>query len=166
MTQRETLELRKGAQTMRPTFGFAGVVCLIVAGAAWSQRTEQPKSRESAIRVLDEWMVAWNAGDAHRLAATCNFPHVRIAAGKVTVWQTPEEFEKEHLRSIPLEAGWHHSAWKNREVVQWSDEKVHVVLSFTRYDAKGVKLATYQALYVVTKQDGHWGVQARSSFAP
>jgi hypothetical protein len=141
---------------MRPTFGFAGVVCLIVAGAAWSQRTEPPKSksRESAIRVLDEFMVAWNACDAHRLAATCNFPHVRIAAGKVTVYQTPDDFEKEHLRSVPLEAGWHHSAWDHRQVVQASDEKVHVVLSFTRCDAKGVKIATHQALYVVTKQDG------------
>jgi hypothetical protein len=33
---------------MRPTFVFAGVICLIVTGAAWSQRTR----------------------DAHRLAAT------------------------------------------------------------------------------------------------
>src|SRR5262249_11575853 len=74
---------RKERLRMRPTLGFAGVVCLIVAGAAWSQRTEPPKSKsgESAIRVLDEFIVAWNARDAHRLAATCNFPHVRIAAG-------------------------------------------------------------------------------------
>jgi hypothetical protein len=57
---------------MRPTFVFAGVICLIVTGAAWSQRTgaTKEKGRESAIRVLDEWMVAWNARDAHRLAAT------------------------------------------------------------------------------------------------
>src|SRR5262249_7517071 len=114
----------------------------------------------------DEFMAAWNARDAHRLAATCNFPRVRIAGAKVTVWQTPDDFEKEHLRSIPLEANWHHSAWDHRQVVQSSDEKVHVALSFTRYDAKGIKIATYQSLYVITKQDRHWGIQARSSFAP
>ncbi len=55
---------------------------------------------------------------------------------------------------MPLERHWHHSAWDWRKVVQSSNDKVHVSLSCTRYDAKGIKITTFQALYVVTKQDG------------
>ena len=143
------------------------LLLLLLAGAAWPQSAKSPrKSDANAMRVLDEFLAAWNASDPHRLAATCNFPHVRIAGGKVTVWQTPGEFEKGHRNSIPLERNWHHSAWDHRKVVQSSNDKVHVALSFTRYDAKGSKIATYESLYVITNQDGHWGVQARSSFAP
>ena len=142
------------------------LLLLLIIGVARPQSAKTSKSDANAMRVLDEFMTAWNASDPQRLASTCNFPHVRIAGGKVTVWQTPSEFEKEHRNSIPLERNWHHSAWDVRKLVQSSNDKVHVALSFTRYDAKGVKIATYEALYVVTNQDGHWGVQARSSFAP
>jgi hypothetical protein len=37
---------------------------------------------------------------------------------------------------------------------------------FSRYKADGTKYATYQSLWMVTKKEGAWGVQARSSFAP
>ena len=137
-----------------------------LVGVARPQSDQTSRSDANAMRVLDEFMAAWNVSDPQRLAATCNFPHVRIAGGKVTVWQTPSEFEKEHRNSIPLEQSWHHSAWDDRKAVQSSNDKVHVAVSFTRYDAKGIKIATYKSLYIVTNQNGHWGVQARSSFAP
>jgi hypothetical protein len=44
--------------------------------------------------------------------------------------------------------------------------KVHFDVVFSRYKADGSKAATYQSLWIVTKKDGQWGVQARSSFAP
>jgi hypothetical protein len=44
--------------------------------------------------------------------------------------------------------------------------KVHFDVAFSRYKADGAKYATYQSLWIVTKKDGQWGVQARSSFAP
>ena len=33
-------------------------------------------------------------------------------------------------------------------------------------DAAGRALNHYEAIYIVTRVDGHWGVQARSSSAP
>ena len=53
-----------------------------------------------------------------------------------------------------------------KDVIQSSDDKVHVAVQFTRYDRTHTKLATYQTLHVVTCVAGHWGIQARSSFAP
>ena len=59
-----------------------------------------------------------------------------------------------------------HSAWDHRKIIHSSDDKVHVNTRFTRYRADDTKIGVYDSVYVVTKQDGHWGVQARSSFAP
>ena len=117
--------------TKHKLIGSLAVLLLLLfpIGVVRSQSVKTSKSDANAIRVLDEWMAAWNAGDQQRLATTCNLPHVRIAAGKVTVWQTPSEFEKEHLNSVPLERNWHHSAWGRRKVIQSSNDKVHVALS-------------------------------------
>ena len=57
-------------------------------------------------------------------------------------------------------------AWEKREVIHSGPDKVHIDTRFIRYRADGSVLASFDSLYVVTKQDGRWGVVARSSFAP
>ena len=37
---------------------------------------------------------------------------------------------------------------------------------FTRYRKDGSVISGYDSIYVVTNENGHWGVKARSSFAP
>ena len=100
-------------------------------------------------------------------AATLNYPHVRIAGSEVKVWPTAKEYIEEFdFKRFADQSGWHHSAWDAKNVVQSSADKVHVAVTFTRYKADGTKIETYDSLYVVTKLNGHWGTQARSSFAP
>ena len=124
------------------------------------------QSEAEAMQVLDKFMVAFNARASSPLAATFNFPHVRIASGTVTVWQTPGDIERDKDLTVPLEHDWHRTAWDWRKVVQCSHSKVHVALSFSRYSTSGAKISTFESLYVITQQNGHWGIQARSSFAP
>jgi hypothetical protein len=62
--------------------------------------------------------------------------------------------------------GWSHSRWEKREVMQHNDTKAHVMLSYTRFRADGSVIGVYDSLYVLTKVDGRWGIQARSSFGP
>jgi hypothetical protein len=99
-----------------------------------------------------------------------HYPHVRIAGGKVRVWNSAEELAAEVSQRVRderiFERGWHHSAWDEREVIQSGPDKVHVKAQFTRYDERGNALASYPSLYIVTLIDGRWGIQARSSFAP
>ena len=45
-------------------------------------------------------------------------------------------------------------------------DKVHIDTRFVRYRADGSELGAFDSIYVVTREDGHWGVKARSSFAP
>jgi hypothetical protein len=61
--------------------------------------------------------------------------------------------------------GWHHSKWDRRRIIHTSDNKVHVDTKFTRYREDGTKIGSYESLYIVTKENGQWGVKMRSSFA-
>jgi hypothetical protein len=63
-------------------------------------------------------------------------------------------------------AEWDHSAWARREVVHSGPDKVHIDTRFVRYRKDGSEIGGFDSLYVVTCENGHWGVKARSSFAP
>ena len=43
---------------------------------------------------------------------------------------------------------------------------VHIDTRFTRYRKDGSVIGGFDSIYIVTLQDGHWGVKIRSSFAP
>ena len=45
-------------------------------------------------------------------------------------------------------------------------DKVHFDVCFSRFKEDGTCYATHEAVWVVTRVEGHWGIQARSSFAP
>ena len=126
------------------------------------------ESEQHALAALDADMETFNAHDWPRNAATLNYPHVRLASGQVVVFETPEQFAGTGDERIArgFEAGWHRSAWDEREVIHSAPDKVHLAVRFTRYDAEGRRLASYRSLWIVTLVDGHWGIQARSSFAP
>lgn len=116
------------------------------------------------MRVLDEFMAAFNHRDLAALERTFNFPSVRLASNTLAILNAgdhdPRMFERGAL------AGWHHSAWDRRQVIHAGADKVHVDTRFTRYRADGSVLGSFDSIYVVTREHGHWGVKARSSFAP
>jgi hypothetical protein len=71
----------------------------------------------------------------------------------MTIWRTPVEFEESgDLAGIPLEAEWHHSDWKTRDIIQSSKDKYHVAVTFTRYTSDGAEISTFDSLYIVTQQ--------------
>ncbi len=49
--------------------------------------------------------------------------------------------------------------------MQVAADAVNVALRATRRDAEGKALSTFDTYYLVTRENGHWGVRARSSFA-
>lgn len=135
----------------------------LLAVALWAQ--DSPAEAD-ARKAMDAFMTAFNSRDPQAWAATLNYPHVRLASGTVRVFQNAEEFaraEKDYPQRL---APWHHSAWESMKVVQSGKDKVHIVVTFVRYDAAGKVIGTFPSLYIVTLQNGHWGVQARSSYAP
>ena len=144
------------------------ILCAVILGPVVPlEAAENENTIALAMTALDEFMAAFNARDPERWAGTLNYPHVRIASGTVRVWQTQEEFAGYmDFDAFAERFGWDHSSWDKREVVQSGKDKVHFATTFSRYDADNNRIATFDSLYVVTKRDGHWGTQARSSFAP
>ena len=132
---------------------------------AWSSDLNEIAIQES-MKVLDSFMSTFNNRDMKTWSKTLNYPHVRLAGGKVTVWSTQEEYAAEDIFERLAPTGWNYSAWLSREVILVSEDKVHISTVFQRYDKDHNPMKKYQSLYIVTKQNGVWGVQARSSLAP
>ena len=139
---------------------------LLLALGAWADDTEESDSINKAMQVLDSFMYSFNARDMNSWSETLNYPHVRIAGGKVTVWDTKEEYSATNVFNRLTATGWDNSAWLSKDVVLVSKNKVHMSTVFQRYDKDNNPMKKYQSLYVVTNDEGHWGVQARSSLAP
>jgi len=115
--------------------------------------------------VAEEYVSAFTDRDLERSRAILNYPSVRLASGRLVVWERPEDYEVGWDRIVERE-DWHHSTLDDVQVIQAGSDKVHIAATFSRYFADGTRYATHHALWVVTNQDGHWGIQCRSSYAP
>lgn len=109
-------------------------------------------------------MAAFNARDLKAWEATFNWPHVRLASGTVKVLRPGEQGAD--LFGAGALADWDHSEWARRDVIHAGPDKVHLDTRFNRYRRDGTLISGFDSIYVVTRVKGHWGVQARSSFAP
>ena len=131
-----------------------------------SKEDERSRIQQECNRVLDDFMAALNAYDAAGMDRCMHFPHPRIAVGKVLVYDKPGNNPLDLFERLKKEDNWSHSRWEKREVVQFNETKAHVVLSYTRFRADGSVIGVYESLYILTKVEGRWGIQARSSFGP
>jgi len=118
----------------------------------------------AAQRVLDEFMAAFNARDIPAFENTFNFPSVRLASNRMVILEEgsmrPEQFSSGAL------AEWNHSAWERRNIIHAGPDKVHIDTRFARRRKDGSLIGAFDSIYVITCENGHWGVKARSSYAP
>lgn len=124
-----------------------------------------PGPKAQARAAVEAFFAAFNARDDEGMRGAMNFPHVRLASGRVRVVEWAEDFTTPFDRLAEAE-GWHHSVLDACEVVHADNDKVHFDVTFSRYHEDGTSYATHRSLWVLTNVDGHWGVQCRSSFAP
>jgi len=123
-----------------------------------------PDIESEVMRLLDDYMNAWNRKDLAAWERTFHFPHYRLASGKMNVL---DRAGLQDAARVWTSAGsdWHHSRWDRRRIIHSSADKVHVDTKFTRCRADGSVIGSYESLYIVTKEDGRWGVKMRSSYA-
>ena len=134
---------------------------------AQSDGTHQSPDKEKTEinKVLDAYLTTFNAKDLKGWESTYQFPHYRLASGKMSVLEKAGLRDSTTVFGPLIKAGWDYSKWDHRNVIQASENKVHVDTKFTRYRKDGSKVASYESLYVLTKEGGKWGVKLRSSFA-
>lgn len=121
---------------------------------------------ETAVATIRRWLEGFNARDAEVQVDTFNFPHVRLAGG---VFRTIEDADALRRQNDPgterLKAeGWNHTTLESIEPVQSGPGKVHVAVHYARRREDGTVYNEFDSLWIVTKQDDHWGVQFRSSY--
>jgi hypothetical protein len=146
------------------TFLFAASVSVVSLPQATPERVD-PALESAAMKLLDEYMAAWNSKDVTAWERTFHFPHYRLASDMMTVLERAGQQDEARLWQRMAASGWHHSEWDRRRIVHASADKIHVDTKFTRYRTDGSSIGSYESLYILTKEDGRWGVKLRSSFA-
>jgi hypothetical protein len=118
------------------------------------------------VDAVKAYMKAFNDRDEGAWADTLNYPHLRLAGDAVKTWPTRQAYVDEFdFDAFASRYGWSRSEWESVEAVQVAANAVNVALRATRRDAEGKPLSTFDTYYLVTRENGHWGVRARSSFA-
>ena len=126
--------------------------------------SDYPAEVAAAQKVLDDFMVAFNARDIDAFEMTFNFPSVRLASQGLVILKLGD-MKRERFTTGAL-AEWDHSQWDRREVIHAGPDKVHIDTRFTRYRKDGSVIGGFDSIYVITREQGHWGVKIRSSYAP
>lgn len=158
--------IRPVRNRMLPTPVLLWIVICLAGPASAADQTRHSGAVDAAMTVLDEFMLTFNRRDIDAWSSTLNYPHVRFASGSVSVWEDRAAFASGRSFDALAAIGWDHSHWLSRKVVLAAQEKVHIATVFQRFNSDNESIGTYESLYIVTRVDGRWGVQARSSLAP
>ncbi len=124
---------------------------------------QHPDEVREATAALDRHMSALNRRDAEDLAASLHFPHYRFTGGRMKVWEHAESYLDDFYARAG--EGWHHSAWDFITPIAAGPDKVHLDVQFTRYRADDSVMGVFRSLWVVTRHNGVWAAQVRSSYA-
>ena len=70
---------------------ITGIFLLTFSLFSWSNSKDQ-QAIDNALNTLESFMDTFNSKDMNAWSETLNYPHVRLASGKVTVWDTKEDY--------------------------------------------------------------------------
>jgi hypothetical protein len=125
------------------------------------------EANSAAVQAARDWLArfeaAWNAADLERVRDELHYPHVTIGlrGGQVVIARTRDDFETDFAQLRAVE-GWASSSFEDFTPLAAADTKVHFETTFHRYKEDGTLYGSGRVLYIVTEQDGHWGMQLRS----
>ncbi|MBN1382321.1 MAG: hypothetical protein JXA41_11645 [Deltaproteobacteria bacterium] len=120
---------------------------------------------EEARKAMEGYFAAFNARDEEAIRSFFHFPFSWIINTRVRPVAQSEDFESPIKTLIETE-GWHHSTFDYVEPVQVWENKVHFKLAYSRFRADGTKYTTHEALWILTKINGHWGISLISLHIP
>ena len=125
-------------------------------------------SPEAAYRAF---LDTFNARDGAGWAGVNSWPHARVSAAapdSSVHWRPPTRVfaNADEYLAAPLweeleATGWARSVSTPPRIVQSSDVKAHIAGGWTRLDADGAAMASNRVVYVATRSDEGWGLQAQ-----
>lgn len=135
------------------------LMLLMVLPAIGAFATEE---EAKARAVIDELFRAFNDRDSDGYYATFHYPQVSIGqSGSLSVSEAPPE-RPMNFDALTSREGWHHSVIDFTKLLGSASDKVHFDVQFKRYKEDGTAYGVWRGIWIMTKKDGKWGVQARS----
>ena len=151
-------KLGKAAKVSLGVLGGLSLLMGYISAAGMKESERESEARKP----VDDFITALNARDIEAGRRALHYPHIQIAGNDLTILHDPESFQID-FQSLASE-GWTHSTLDSCAMRQSCDEKVHFEVQLSMHKADASRYATYQALWIVTKIDGIWGIQCRSIF--
>ncbi|TFF83790.1 MAG: hypothetical protein EU552_02625 [Promethearchaeota archaeon] len=120
---------------------------------------------EKAVLAAISFMNAFNKSDPHECDKYVHYPHIAILVnGNIISTEKPPFLSKKYFEAMSKISEWHHTCWDTRHVLHSGKNKIHLELQFTRYKYDGTKIASSHAIWIITNQNGYWGVVMRSVY--
>jgi hypothetical protein len=119
-----------------------------------------------ATKTAQAFIDAFNLQDHAAIAKTLNYPHIRLAKGKYSIIDSANQFIKLSAKGQAQlkKERWGHTVMSSARVIHSGEDKVHLSLDIQRCHADGSVYNRFDTLWIVTRVEGHWGIQFRSSF--
>jgi len=159
--QEEKKDRTKWGKAAKVSLGVLGGLSLLM-GYISAAGMKESEIEAEARKPINDFFSAFNARDIEGSRKTLHFPHMQIAGSDVSILNDPESFQID-FQSLANE-GWTYSTLDSCTMRQICDEKVHFELQLSMHQANDSRYATHQALWIVTRQEGVWGIQCRSIF--
>ena len=147
--------------------GSTGIQARFAAGFDDLSEAEREANASAAVAVINRYLEAFNARDEEAVVATFHFPHVRVGGGGVRISNSAAEYmDSFDFDAFAERLGWVRSEADSMEAVQVGARGVNVAVRITRYGAGDTVIHSFDTVYLVTEEDGHWAIRAGSSIAP
>jgi hypothetical protein len=138
-------------------------ICVSQTANTTAKQPRNKNSEEEARKVIEAFVPLFSKHDVKGLLSVVNFPHIRVTDAGTLIIPSAKEWTGD---PTPLEPYYHHTELESLTFIQSDAVKAHALVVFTRYNTDGKKYITIPTLWIVTKVNGHWGIQVRSTFAP
>jgi hypothetical protein len=151
----------KFGKAAKVSLGVLGGLSLLM-GYISAAGMEESEREEEARKPIDNFFTALNARDIEGCRRTLHYPNIQIAGNEIIILDDPESFQIDF--QLLANEGWTYSTLDSCSMRQSCNEKVHFEVQLSMHRANDSRYATYQALWIVTKLEGIWGIQCRSIF--
>jgi len=111
-----------------------------------------------AIDCVEAFTDRFNDRDCDGMDARLHFPHVIPSGEKLTVWEKLGQFGGSFFKDL-MATGWNRTTYRRKQVVLATSRKVHLLVEYSRDDAAGNPISVHRDVWIVTFDDGRWGVK-------
>jgi hypothetical protein len=157
LAEEDKRDKTKWGKAAKVSLGVLGGLSLLM-GYISAAGMKESEIEADARKPIDDFFAAFNARNIEGCQMALHYPHMQIAGSDVSILNDPESFQID-FQSLANE-GWTYSTLDSCTMRQTCDEKVHFEIQLSMHQANDSRYATYQALWIVTKQDEVWASSA------